>query len=128
MGAIEDFAVTLLGTGSADMQNGAAKTDIYTVPEGHSCIVVFAVIHSPDGSLVGGLQYNLGSGVACDTWRQNISCNLMVNTTDYMVVHSRSVPPQVYTLEAEGNEIGILPIIGTIGARTATVALFGYLV
>lgn len=128
MGAIEDFAITLLGTAVADMQNAAAKTTIYTVPEGKSAIITKVVIHSPDGSLAGGLQYNLGSGVACSTWRQNINCNLMVNTTDYMVVHSRAVPPQVYTLEAEGNEIGIIPVIGTAGIRTATVSVFGYLV
>ena len=128
MGAIEDVAIALLGSETADMQNGAAKTAIYTVPEGHSCIIHHAEIYSPDGSLAGGLQYNIGSGVACNTWRQNISCNLMVNTTDYMVVPSRAVPPQVYTLEIAGNEIGIIPVIGTFGPRNAVVAIFGRLI
>lgn len=127
MSALNENAITLLGSAVVDTQNGDSKTAVYTVPTGKSAIITHVVIHSPSGTLAGGTDFDIGSGANADTWRQTISLASMTATTDYMVIPSIAATPVKYTLEAAA-AFGILPVTGATGDTTATMAVFGYLV
>lgn len=127
MSALNENAITLLGSAVVDLQNGDSKTTVYTVPTGKTMIVTHVVIRSPSGSLAGGTDFDIGSGANCDTWRQTISLTTMTATTDYMVIPSIAATPVKYTLEAAGSAFGILPITGATADVTATMEVFGYL-
>ena len=128
MSALNENAITLLGSATIDTQNGDAKTTVYTVPAGKSAIITHVVIHSPSGSLADGVDFDIGSGANADTWRQTISLTTMTATTDYMVIPSISATPVKYTLEVAGAAFGIKPITGATADTTATMSVFGYLV
>lgn len=128
MSALNENAITLLGSATIDTQNGDGKTTVYTVPVGKSAIITHVVIHSPSGSLADGVDFDIGSGANADTWRQAIDLSSMIATTDYMVIPSIAAVPVKYTLEAAGAAFGIKPITGATLDTTATMSVFGYLV
>jgi len=128
MSALNENAITLLGSAIIDTQNGDGKTTVYTVPVGKSAIITHVVIHSPSGSLADGVDFDIGSGVNADTWRQAIDLSSIIATTDYMVIPSIAAVPVKYTLEAAGAAFGIKPITGATLDTTATMSVFGYLV
>lgn len=127
MSALNENAVSLLGSATIDTQNGDSKTTVYTVPTGKTAVITHVVIRSPSGSLAGGTDFDIGSGGSADTWRQTIDLSSMTATTDYMVIPSVSATPVKYTLEAAAAAFGILPITGATADTTATMEVFGYL-
>jgi hypothetical protein len=124
---LKTFAVTLLGSAVVDLQNGDAKSTVYTVPTGKTMVPVFVIIRNPSGSLTGGTDFDIGSGANADTWRQTIDLSSMTATTDYMVIGPIAATPVKYTLEAAAAAFGIKPITGATGDETATMDVFGYL-
>ena len=127
MSALRENAITLLGSAVVDLQNGDGKTVVFQVPVGKTMVVTHVVIRSPSGSLAGGTDFDIGSGVSADTWRQTIDLSSMTATTDYMVIPSIAATPVKYTLEVAEAEFGILPVTGATGNETATMEVFGYL-
>lgn len=127
MSALSENAITLLGSVVVDLQNGDAKTVVFTVPLGKTMVVTHVVIRSPSGSLAGGTDFDIGSGVNADTWRQTIDLSSLTAVTDYIVIPSIAATPVKYTLEAAAAAFGILPVTGATGDETATMDLFGYL-
>ena len=128
MSALNENAITKLGTATINTQNSDAKTTVYTVPTGKSAIITHVVIHSPSASLTGGTDFDIGSGANADTWRQTISLTSLTATTDYIVIPNIAATPVKYTLEVAAAAFGIKPITGATGDTTATMDVFGYLI
>lgn len=126
MSALNENAITLLGSATVDLQNGDSKSTVYTVPTGKSFIPVMVVIRNPSGSLAGGTDFDIGSGTDADTWRQTISLASMTATDDQMVILPPVATPTKYTVESAGAAFGIKPITGATADVTATMDVFGY--
>ena len=124
MSALNENAITLLDSGTVDLQNGDGKTTVFTVPTGKTAVITHVIIRSPSGSLADGTDFDIGSGANADTWKQTNDLSSMTATTDYMVITS---PNTKYTLEAAAAEFGIKPITGATADVTATMDVFGYL-
>jgi len=124
MSALNENAITLLGSATVDLQNGDSKSTVYTVPTGKTAVITHVIIRSPSGSLAGGTDFDIGSGANADTWKQTNDLSSMTATTDYMVINS---PNTKYTLEAAAAAFGIKPITGATADVTATMDVFGYL-
>jgi hypothetical protein len=125
MSALNQNAITLLAKATVNLQNGAAKSTIYTVPTGKSMIPVQVVIRNPTASLAGGTDFDLGDGANADTWKNTVNLSTMTATTDFMVIDGSNVK---YTVFDAGDVFGIKPVTGATLAATATAELFGYLV
>ena len=123
MSALNENALTLLGSAVVDLQAGDGKTTVYTVPPGKTMIPVFVVIRSPSGTLAGGTDFDIGSGDTCWTWKQTNDLHLMTATTDYVVITTSNK----FTMEVAGKTFGIIPVTGATADVTATMDLFGYL-
>jgi hypothetical protein len=128
MSALNENAITLLGSATVDLQNGDSKSTAYTVPTGKKAIITHVVIHSPTASLADGDDFDIGSGANADTWRQTVNLETMTATTDYMVIPNIAATPTKYTLEAAAAAFGIKPITGATADAQATMAVFGYLI
>ena len=122
----KEKTISLLGSATVDLQNGDSKTTAYTVPTGKTAIIDHVVIRSPDASLAGGSDFDIGSGANADTWRQTITLVSMTAITDYMVIPSIAATPVKYTMEVAGAAFGIKPITGATADATATMDVFGY--
>jgi hypothetical protein len=112
----------LLASGVALMQNGDAKTTIYTVPTGFSAIVTKVIVRNPSGSLAGGSDFDLGDGANADTWKTTVDLSTMTATTDCIVVTNDNVK---YTVFNAGDAFGIKPATGATADVTATVMVYG---
>ncbi len=122
---IENAISRLSTTTGVDMKT-VQKNDLYTVPTGKTAYVVFVVIREPSATLAGGTDYDIGTGAAADTWRQNINLSSMTTaSTDYMVISGADVTK--YTDNAAAAVFGIKPITGSTGAATAVIDVFGFL-
>ncbi len=122
---IENAISRLSTTTGVDMKT-VQKNDLYTVPTGKTAYVVFVVIREPSATLVGGTDYDIGTGAAADTWRQGINLSSMTTlATDYMVISGADVTK--YTDNAAAAVFGIKPITGSTGAATAVIDVFGFL-
>ena len=53
MSALNENAITLLGSATVDLQNGDSKSTVYTVPTGKTAVITLVIICSPSGSLAG---------------------------------------------------------------------------
>jgi len=129
----KERGIMLLKTTTGVDMAAAAKTILYTAPEGKRCIVTHVVIRDPSATLAGCDDVDFGTGAACAT--QNFLNNEtgigdMTDTTDYMVLTAGS---DEYTIidgdaaAAVDREFGIYPVDGSDGAATATIDVFGYL-
>jgi len=123
--AKEKTLALLSSTAAVDMKT-SAKNTLYTVPTGKKAIITHVVVRQPSASLADGVDYDLGDGAACDTWRQAISLTTMTATTDFMVIPSIAATPVKYTVFDAGDAFGIKPITGSTLAATATIDVFGY--
>ena len=122
---IENSISRLITVTGVDMKT-AGKTNLYTVPTGKTLYVTHVVIREISATLVGGTDYDFGTGVNADTWRQAVNLASMINTgTDYMVIAGADVTK--YTDAAAGSVFGIKVITGSTGAATATIDVFGFL-
>lgn len=113
--------LSYLGHATVNLQNGDSKTTVYTVPTGKEAMVFAVLIHSPSGSLAGGIDFDIGSGANADTWMDNVNLSQMVNTTDYRFLFSMAR----YTTEAAAATFGIKPVTGATADVTATMVVFG---
>jgi len=123
MSALNENALTLLGSAVVDLQNGDGKTTVYTVPPGKTMIVFCVIIRTPSGSLAGGTDFDIGSGALADTWKQTNDLSLLTAITDYKVITDLAK----HTMEVAGAEFGIIPVTGATADVTATMDLYGYL-
>lgn len=127
MGALNEAALTKVSTTSGVDMKTAVKTTLYTVPIGKVFYPIMVVVRDASASLAGGTEYDFGSGVNCDTWRQNIDLSSMTTSgTDYMAIRGSDVTK--YTEEAAANTFGVKVITGSTAACTANIDVFGYLV
>ena len=127
MADLKEKAIALLSSTSAiDMQTAASKTDLYTIPTGTVAYVTHVVVRDPSATLLGGSDYDLGTGALCDTWVQTVTLvSLTTADTDYIVITGSGTK---YTECAAGDVFGIYVNTGSTGAATATIDVFGYLV
>lgn len=110
---------------NVDMKT-AGKTILFTVSAGKIFYPVAVAVSDISATLSGGNDYDLGSGAACDTWRQSINLSSLTTTvTDYMIIHGADVTK--YTACEAGETFGIKVIAGSTGAATATIDVFGFL-
>jgi len=124
MSELKEGALALLASVSGvGMQNGDAKTTLYTVPPGKKAIVIHCVPRNPTASLAGGTDYDLGDGANADTWKNTVDLSSMTATTDYMVVEGNNAK---YTVFDAGDEFGVKPVTGATADAEATVDVFGY--
>lgn len=126
MADLKEKSIGLLSsTGSVDMQTGATKTDLYSVPIGKTAYVTDVIVRDPSATLLGGSDYDLGTGALCDTWVQTVSLvSLTTADTDYIVISGSGTK---YTECVAGEVFGVYVNTGSTGAATATIDVFGYL-
>ena len=121
---LESSMPALVASVLCDMQNGDGKTNIYTVPTGKKFIPVFAVIRSPDASLAGGVDFDMGDGANADTWVNTIDLSGLTASTDFYIVSGLSAK---FTIFDAADVFGIKPVTGATADAQATIDLFGYL-
>ena len=126
MSNLKEIGISLLGSATVDLQAGDGKSTAYTVPIGKKAVITHVVIRNPTASLAGGSDFDIGSGAACDTWRQTQTLVSMTATTDYMVIPAVAATPTKYTCEVAAATFGILPITGATLNAQATMDVFGY--
>lgn len=120
---LREKAITMLARVSGVDMKTVAKTILFKVPEGKSCVVTHVIVRNPTASLAGGTDYDLGDGANCDTWVQACTLAAMTSTAHYFVIHAAGV----YAVFDAGDEFGIKPITGSTLAADATLEVFGYL-
>ena len=123
---LNESGIGLLASVSGVDMKTAAKTDLLNVPPGKTAYVTMVVVREPSASMAGGTDYDFGTGVNADTWRQTIDLSSMTTPgTDYMAIRGADVTK--YTDSAEATAFGIKVITGTSAACTATIDTFGFL-
>jgi hypothetical protein len=105
------------------LRHGGVKTTVVTLPG--AALITKVILRCPSGSVVGGTDFDIGSGADADTWKQNVDLSSMTEKTSYMVI-TRSENTK-HTLEPAGAAFGIKPITGATGDVTAVMDVFGYL-
>ena len=123
MANLKETCISLLSsTATVDMKT-AGKTTLYTVPAGKTAIITQVVVRTPSATLVGGEDYDLGTGDNCDTWVQTNDLSSMTTaSTDYMVIDGDNTK---YTVAAASATFGIKVITGATNAATCTIDIFG---
>jgi len=125
MANLKEKGISLLNSqASVDMKT-AGKTTLYTVPAGKTAIITHVVVRTPSATLIGGSDYDFGTGANCDTWKQTVSLvSLTTATTDYIVIDQENTK---YTVAAASGTFGVKVITGATDAATATIDVFGYI-
>jgi hypothetical protein len=113
----------LLARVTVNVQNGDAKTTIYTVPTGKKMVATRVVIRNPSGDMAGGSDFDLGDGANADTWVNAVDLSGL-GTAQYRVISGDNAN---YTVFDAADEFGIKPVTGATADVTATAELFGYL-
>ena len=125
MADLKESGITkLAGPITIGMQTTDGIQTLYTVPVGKSCIVTYVIACIPTASLADGVDYDLGDGVAADTWLQTVNLTTMTATTDYMVIESNNIKHTVFNA---GDVFAIKPIIGSTADADASIYVFGFL-
>jgi len=124
MDAKEGGIMALAKDVTVNLQNGDGKSNIYTIPTGKKMIPVFLVIRKPTGSLAGGIDFDIGDGVACTTWLQTVNLENLILISHFRVISSDNV---TYTIFDAGDVFGIIPVTGATADVDAKADLFGYL-
>jgi hypothetical protein len=119
----QEVGERLLARVTVNVQNGDAKTTIYTVPTGKKLVVTRVVIRNPSGSMAGGTDFDLGDGANADTWVNAIDLSGL-GPAQYRVISGDNAN---FTVFDAGDEFGIKPVTGATADVTATAELFGYL-
>jgi len=124
---LKENAITKVASvAGVDMKTAAAKTDLFTVPDGKTFYPTAVVIREPSASMTGGTDYDFGTGALCDTWRQTIDLSSMTTlATDFMEIKGADVTK--YTDCAATSVFGIYVNTGSNAACTATIDVFGFL-
>ncbi len=126
MADLKENAIGLLSsTALVPVGVGAATTPLFTVPVGKVAIITHVVVHTPSGTLVGGIDYDFGVPAPCTEWKQTQSLATMIATTHFFVITENNTVQDIY---AAGVAFAIKPSTGaTAAAATATIDVFGYL-
>ena len=124
MANLKDSAITLLASGTVDLQHTDGKTTVYTVPIGKAAIVTHVVIRNPTASLDSGGtgDFDIGDGANADTWVQSTDLDTLTATTDSIVIATAAK----YAVLDAGDAFGIKPITGATLDAQATMDVFGY--
>ncbi len=125
MVALNENALTKVASVAGVDMKTAGKTTLYTVQAGKTFIPVLVVVRNPTASLAGGTDYDLGTGVNADTWRQGVDLSSMTAATDYLAILGADITK--YSVCAAGSEFGIKVNTGATDPATATIDVFGYL-
>lgn len=115
--------ISRLATGTVDLQNGDAKTTVYTVPVSKSGIVTQVVIRNPTESLAGGTDFDIGDGAGADTWVTAVNLSTLTASTDCIIIPA---PTAKFTVFDAGDTFGIIPVTGATADAQATMDVFGY--
>jgi len=137
MSDLKELGIQLLKTTTGVIvgtDGNAAKTILYTTPEGKRMIPVFVVLRDPSHTLVGCNDVDFGTGAACATESfLNAEAGIvdMTAVTDYMIL---SAMGDEYTIvdgdaaAAVDREFGCYVNAGATQANaTVTMDVFGYL-
>lgn len=122
MADLKDIAFTLLASGTVHLQNGDAKSTVYTIPTGKKGIPAVVVIRAPTGSLAGGTNLSIGDGANADTWKTSVDLSTLTATTDCIVIQNTAK----FTIYDAGDTFGIKPVTGATADVDATMDVFGY--
>ena len=126
MADLKELALTIVETTTGVDMKTAAKTTLFTVPNGKTFYCTAIVIREPSASMAGGTDYDIGTGANADTWRQAVDLSSMTTpATDYMVITGADVTK--YTDSAAASAFGIKVITGITAACTATIDVIGFL-
>lgn len=119
MPALKDKAVTLLGSATVNMQNGAGAQTIFTTPIGKITRILAVVVRDPTATLAGGTDFDFTQ------WRQTVDLSgLTGGATNYRVLFAADNTS--YVELAAGTAFQITPSTGATGAASATIDVFGY--
>jgi len=133
MGDMRENGIMRLSTTTAVDMAAAAKTILFTVPEGKRAIITHVILRDPSATADGCDDVDFGTGAACATvnfLNNETGITDMTATTDFMVLVAVS---DEYTIidgdaaAAVDREFGIYPVDGSDGACTMTIDVFGYL-
>lgn len=122
MAELKESAITLLASGTVDLENGDGKTTVYTVPLGKEAIITHVIIKKPTASLAGGTDFDIGDGANADTWKTTINLSSLTAATDCIVIF----PTAKFTIFDAGDEFGIKTATGATADAQATMEVFGY--
>lgn len=122
MADLKDIALTLLASGTGNMQNGDAKSTIYTIPTGKKAIVTAVGFRAPTASLAGGTNFSIGDGANADTWKTAVDLSTLTAATDCIVVQNTAK----FTIYDAGDTFGVKPVTGATADAEATIDVFGY--
>jgi hypothetical protein len=131
--AAPEFAVaeTRLASVTVNLQNGDAKTNIYTVPTGKKLIVTRVIIRQPSGAMAGGTDFDLGSGTNADDWVTGVDLSGM-GTGEYQMIRGGDPTVSAYDPNLKifnaADVFGIKPVTGATADVTGVADLFGYLI
>jgi len=123
MANLKDNALTLLASGTVNLQNGDGKSTVYTVPAGKKAIVTHVVIRNPTASLADGTDFDIGDGANADTWKQTINLTTLTGATDCIVIQADTAK---FTVFDAGDAFGIKDATGATADADATMDVFGY--
>lgn len=128
---LKQYSLSLLASGTGNMQNGDGKTTILTVPttlpDGTAltgCIVTHVIVRNPSASLAGGSNFAFGDGANADTWKTSVDLSGMTGTDDYMVIDTNNAV--IAAVFNAGDTFGLKPTTGATADATATIEVFGY--
>lgn len=120
MAALNENAITLLGSKSAVDMKTAAATTIFTVPVGKVCRITSVVVRDTTASLAGGTSYSITN------WRATFSLAALTSAgTGFITVRGADLAQ--YTEIAGGTNVQLTVTTGATAAGTATIDIFGYL-
>lgn len=123
MADLKAYAITLLDSGTVNLQNGDGKSTVYIVPTGKSAIVTHVIIANPTASLADGTDFDIGDGANADTWKTTIDLSSMTATTDCIVI---APPSAKFTVFDASDAFGIKPATGATADADATMYVFGF--
>lgn len=123
MPALNNNALTLLGsTASVDM-NTATATTLYTVPPGKSCIISHVVVRAASTSLTTA-SYSFGfNSASFNDVIANATHTELTGSTLYTILSAKAGA----TRGAAGDAFKVLMNTLQGGAATTTIDVFGYL-
>ena len=122
-GFYQGITEKLLGREVVLMQDGDAKTTVYTGTTGMKYIVTKVVIRNPTDDLADGVDFDFGDGANADTWKTTVDLSGMANATDYMVITNNNA---IITVFDAGDAFGIKPATGATADAEAIMEVWGY--
>jgi len=113
----------MLASGTVNLQDGDAKSVVYTVPAGKSAIITKVIVANPTASLADGNDFDIGDGADADTWKTAVDLSSLTESTDCIVIVA---PETKFTVFDATDEFGIKPATGATADADATMYVFGY--